>query len=59
MVHQTKNRSYMKKRSKWIPEKVIKKKESMDKSNSWLKNKGETNISPKSKVINYTETSIT
>ena len=59
MVYHTINRSYMKKISNFIPDKVIKKKEAIDKFNTILKNNVDSNISSKINVINYSETSIT
>ena len=59
MVYHTINRSYMKKISNFIPDKVIKKKETIDKFNTLLKNNVDPNISPKINVINYSDTSIT
>jgi hypothetical protein len=59
MVYHTINRSYMKKISNFIPDKVIKKKENIDQFNSLLKNNVNDNISPKIDVINYSDTSIT
>ena len=59
MVYHTINRSYMKKISNFIPDKVIKKKETIDKFNSLLKNNVDPNISSKINVINYSDTSIT
>ena len=49
----------MKKISNFIPDKVIKKKEAIDKFNTILKNNVDSNISSKINVINYSETSIT
>ena len=59
MVYHTINRSYMKKISNFIPDKVIKKKETIDKFNTLLKNNIDPNISTKINVINYSDTSIT
>jgi hypothetical protein len=59
MVYHTINRSYMKKISNFIPDKVIKKKETIDNFNTILKNNVDSNISSKISVINYSETSIT
>jgi hypothetical protein len=59
MVYHTINRSYMKKISNFIPDKVIKKKENIDQFNLLLKNNVNDNISPKIDVINYSDTSIT
>lgn len=59
MVYHTINRSYMKKISNFIPDKVIKKKETIDKFNTLLKNNVDPNISTKINVINYSDTSIT
>ena len=59
MVYHTINRSYMKKISNFIPDKVIKKKETIDKFNTLLKNNVDPNISSKINVINYSDTSIT
>ena len=59
MVYHTINRSYMKKISNFIPNRVIKKKETIDKFNRILKNNLEANISTKINVINYSETFIT
>ena len=59
MVYHTINRSYMKKISNFIPDKVIKKKETIDKFNTILKNNVNSNISLKINVINYSDTSIT
>ena len=59
MVYHTINRSYMKKISNFIPDKVIKKKETIDKFNTLLKNSIDLNISKKISVINYSDTSIT
>ena len=49
----------MKKISNFIPDKVIKKKETIDKFNTLLKNSIDINISEKISVINYSDTSIT
>ncbi len=49
----------MKKISNFIPDKVIKKKESIDQFNLLLKNNVNDNISSKIDVINYSDTSIT
>ena len=49
----------MKKISNFIPDKVIKKKETIDKFNTLLKNNVDSNISSKINVINYSDTSIT
>ena len=59
MVYHTINRGYMKKISNFIPDKVIKKKETIDNFNTILKNNVDSNISSKISVINYSETSIT
>ena len=59
MVYHTINRSHMKKISNFIPDKVIKKKETIDKFNTILKNNVNSNISLKINVINYSDTSIT
>ena len=59
MVYHTINRSYMKKISNFIPDKVIKKKETIDKFNTLLKNNIDPNIITKINVINYSDTSIT
>jgi hypothetical protein len=59
MVYHTINRSYMKKISNYIPDKVIKKKENIDQFNLLLKNNVNDNISSKIDVINYSDTSIT
>jgi hypothetical protein len=59
MVYHTINRSYMKKISDFIPDKVIKKKENIDQFNLLLKNNTNDNISSKINVINYSDTSIT
>ena len=59
MVYHTINRSYMKKISNFIPDKVIKKKENIDQFNLLLKNNVNYNISSKINVINYSDTSIT
>ena len=59
MVYHTINRSHMKKISNFIPDKVIKKKETIDKFNTILKNNVNSNISVKINVINYSDTSIT
>ena len=59
MVYHTINRSYMKKISNFIPDKVIKKKENIDQFNLLLKNNVNDNISSKINVINYSDTSIT
>jgi hypothetical protein len=59
MVYNTINRGYMKKISNFIPDKVIKKKETIDKFNTLLKNNVDPNISSKINVINYSDTSIT
>jgi hypothetical protein len=59
MVYHTINRSYMKKISNFIPDKVIKKKENIDQFNLLLKNNVNDNISSKIDVINYSDTSIT
>ena len=49
----------MKKISNFIPDKVIKRKETIDKFNTLLKNNVDSNISTKINVINYSESSIT
>ena len=49
----------MKKISNFIPDKVIKKKETIEKFNAILKNNAHPNISSKINVINYSDTSIT
>ena len=49
----------MKKISNFIPDKVIKKKESIDQFNFLLKSNIDDNISSKINVINYSDTSIT
>ena len=49
----------MKKISNFIPDKVIKKKETIEKFNTLLKNNVEPNIRSKINVINYSDTSIT
>ena len=49
----------MKKISNFIPDKVIKKKETIDKFNTILKSNVNDNISSKINVINYSHTSIT
>ena len=49
----------MKKISNFIPDKVIKKKETIDKFNTLLKNNIDPNIGTKINVINYSDTSIT
>ena len=49
----------MKKISNFIPDKIIKKKETIDKFNRLLKNNVDPNISSKINVINYSDTSIT
>ena len=59
MVYNTINRGYMKKISNFIPDKIIKKKETIDKFNRLLKNNVDPNISSKINVINYSDTSIT
>ena len=59
MVYHTINRSYMKKISNFIPDKVIKKKETIDRLNSILKDNANANISCKINVINYSDTTIT
>ena len=59
MVYHTINRSYMKKISNFIPDKVIKKKETIEKYNAILKNNVDLNICSKINVINYSDTSIT
>ena len=59
MVYHTINRSYMKKISNFIPDKVIKKKETIDKFNKILKNNVDLNISSKINLINFSDTSIT
>ena len=48
----------MKKISNFIPDKVIKKKETIDKLNTILKNNVDPEISTKISVINYSDTSI-
>ncbi len=48
----------MKKISNFIPDKVIKKKETINKLNTLLKNNVDPNISSKISVINYSDTSI-
>ena len=58
MVYHTINRRYMKKISNFIPDKVIKKKETINKLNTLLKNNVDPNISSKISVINYSDTSI-
>ena len=59
MVYHTINRSYMKKISNFIPDKIIKKKETINILNTTLKNNVDPNISSKINVINYSDTSIT
>ena len=59
MVYHTINRGYMKKISNFIPDKVIKKKETIDRLNSILKDNANANISCKINVINYSDTTIT
>ena len=59
MVYHTINRSYMKKISNFIPDKVIKKKEAIDRLNLILKNNTDANINSKINVINYSDTTIT
>ena len=49
----------MKKISNFIPDKVIKKRETIDQFNLLLKNNINNNISSKINVINYSDTSIT
>ena len=49
----------MKKISNFIPDKVIKKKENIDKFNFLLKSNIDGNISSKINIINYSDTSIT
>ena len=49
----------MKKISNFIPDKVIKKKETIDKFNKILKNNVDPNISSKINLINFSDTSIT
>ena len=49
----------MKKISNFIPDKVIRKKETIDSFNTILKNNLNPNISSKINVINYSDTSIT
>ena len=59
MVYHTINRDYMKKISNFIPDKVIKKKEAIDRLNLILKNNTDANINSKINVINYSDTTIT
>ena len=59
MVYHTINRSYMKKISNFIPDKIIKKKETINRLDTLLKNNVASNISTNINVINYSETSIT
>ena len=59
MVYHTINRDYMKKISNFIPDKVIKKKEAIDRLNLILKNNTDANINSKINVINYSHTTIT
>ena len=59
MVYHTINRSFMKKISNFIPNKVIRKKENIDKFNTILKNNVDTNIASMINIINYSDTSIT
>ena len=49
----------MKKISNFIPDKVIKKKEAIDRLNLILKNNTDANINSKINVINYSDTTIT
>ncbi len=49
----------MKKISNFIPDKVVKRKDTIDKLNSILKNNVNDNISSKIHVINYSHTTIT
>ena len=49
----------MKKISNFIPDKVIKKKEAIDRLNLILKNNTDANINSKINVINYSHTTIT
>ena len=49
----------MKKISNFIPDKIIKKKETINILNTTLKNNVDPNISTKINVINYSDTSIT
>jgi hypothetical protein len=59
MVYHTINRSYMKKISNFIPDKVVKRKDTIDRLNLILKNNVNDNISSKIHVINYSHTTIT
>ena len=59
MVYHTINRSYMKKISNFIPDKIIKKKETINRLDTLLKNNVASNISTNINVINYSDTSIT
>jgi hypothetical protein len=55
MVYHTINRSFMKKISKFIPDKVIKKKERIDELNAVLKNNLDNEFIDKINVINFSE----
>ena len=59
MVYHTINVCFMKKISDFIPNKVIKKKKNIDDLNNIFKSSNDTNIQLKTKVINYSDTSIT
>ena len=55
MVYHTINRSFMKKISDFIPDKVIKKKERIDELNAVLKNNLDNEFINKINVINFSE----
>ena len=59
MVYHTINRSFMKKISDFIPDKVIKKKERIDELNTVLRSNLENEIINKINVINFSESIIT
>ena len=59
MVYHTINRGFMKKISDFIPDKVIKKKERINRLNALLKSNIENEIINKINVINFSESIIT
>jgi len=58
MVYHTINRSFMKKISNFIPDKVLKKKERIDELNTILKSNLENKVADKINVINFSESII-
>jgi hypothetical protein len=58
MVYHTINRGFMKKISDFIPDKVIKKKKTIDELNTILKTNIDHKVVPNVNVINFSESSI-